>query len=322
MPVCVADVGEQVQHLRLDRDVERRHRLVQDQHPRLGGQRAGDRDALALAARQPPRQRPRLALVEADQLGELEHAAAALVAEPPRCSRSTSSIEPSHRLARVEARVRVLEDDLHLARRAGGARAPLRAGVRAVAAEARIVPAVGPLEPDDHAGHGRLARARLADDRERAARRRRGTTTSSTATSWPNTLRRPSTSTTASTAQTWRTASGAVDLLGADAAHDAGRRRPQRRARLAAAVLHVRAAGRERAARRAPRTPTAAGPGSPRSRSAVGVDARPGRRPAPRCRGASGSSCSARGGLRLHDLARVHDRRAVADGARRAPGRG
>ena len=46
----VLQVGEDVQHLRLDRDVERRYRLVEDQDLRLQHQRAGDRDALALAA--------------------------------------------------------------------------------------------------------------------------------------------------------------------------------------------------------------------------------------------------------------------------------
>ena len=47
-----ADVGEQLQHLRLHRDVERRDRLVGDQQLGLHRQRAGDADALALAARE------------------------------------------------------------------------------------------------------------------------------------------------------------------------------------------------------------------------------------------------------------------------------
>ena len=41
---------QQVQHLRLDRDVERGDRLVGHHQPRIGGERAGDADALALAA--------------------------------------------------------------------------------------------------------------------------------------------------------------------------------------------------------------------------------------------------------------------------------
>ena len=50
MPQPVAEVGEQVEDLRADRDVERRDRLVEDDQRRLDDQRAGDGDALALAA--------------------------------------------------------------------------------------------------------------------------------------------------------------------------------------------------------------------------------------------------------------------------------
>jgi hypothetical protein len=45
-----ADLVEQLQHLLLHRDVERRDRLVGDQQLGLQRQRAGDADALALAA--------------------------------------------------------------------------------------------------------------------------------------------------------------------------------------------------------------------------------------------------------------------------------
>jgi hypothetical protein len=46
----VLQVVEQVDHAGLDRDVERRDRLVEHQQLRAEGQRAGDADALALAA--------------------------------------------------------------------------------------------------------------------------------------------------------------------------------------------------------------------------------------------------------------------------------
>ena len=49
-PELLLQLDEQVQHLRLDRDVERRHRLVGDDELRLQDERAGDPDALALAA--------------------------------------------------------------------------------------------------------------------------------------------------------------------------------------------------------------------------------------------------------------------------------
>ena len=47
-PEFVAEILEQVEHLRLHRDVERRYRLVGDDQPRAGDDRAGDADPLAL----------------------------------------------------------------------------------------------------------------------------------------------------------------------------------------------------------------------------------------------------------------------------------
>ncbi len=43
-------VGQQRQHLRLHRDVQRRHRLIRHQEFRIHSQRPGDPDPLALAA--------------------------------------------------------------------------------------------------------------------------------------------------------------------------------------------------------------------------------------------------------------------------------
>src|SRR6266568_1223443 len=45
-------VGQEIEHLRLDRDVERAHGLVEHEELRLDGERARDADALALASRQ------------------------------------------------------------------------------------------------------------------------------------------------------------------------------------------------------------------------------------------------------------------------------
>jgi hypothetical protein len=44
------DVLQEVHHLGADRDVERRHRLVEHDQPRPRGERRRQRDALALAA--------------------------------------------------------------------------------------------------------------------------------------------------------------------------------------------------------------------------------------------------------------------------------
>ena len=59
---------EQVDDLRLDRDVERGDGLVADEHVRLHGERAGDRDALALAAGELVRKAVRDIGAEADGL--------------------------------------------------------------------------------------------------------------------------------------------------------------------------------------------------------------------------------------------------------------
>ena len=50
--VLLLEVLQQVDDLRLDRDIQRRHRLVQDQQLRIDSQRATDADTLPLAARQ------------------------------------------------------------------------------------------------------------------------------------------------------------------------------------------------------------------------------------------------------------------------------
>ena len=74
---ALADLVEQLEHLRLHRDVERRDRLVGDQHLRLHRERARDADALALAAGELVRVARRARRVEADQAHQLARALAA-----------------------------------------------------------------------------------------------------------------------------------------------------------------------------------------------------------------------------------------------------
>ena len=68
-------VLEQVQDLRLHRDVERRDGLVADDQLRIDGERAGDADALALAAGELVREAVVVLRVEADDLEQLLDAA-------------------------------------------------------------------------------------------------------------------------------------------------------------------------------------------------------------------------------------------------------
>ena len=64
-------VLEQVDHLRLDRHVERRHRLVADDQLRLDRERARDADALALAAGELVRIAAHVIGLQADGLQQL-----------------------------------------------------------------------------------------------------------------------------------------------------------------------------------------------------------------------------------------------------------
>ncbi len=73
----LADIGEELENLRLDADVERRDRLVRDQHLGLHRQRSGDADALALAARELVRKAVERVGREADDAHQLARPLAA-----------------------------------------------------------------------------------------------------------------------------------------------------------------------------------------------------------------------------------------------------
>ena len=112
-PELGAQVVEQVDDLGLDRDVERRDRLVADHQLRLERERAGDADPLALAAAHLVRialgEAPRQAAVleqPVDPPGE-----PGAVLEAVHVERLADDLAHLH--ARVQGRVRVLEDRLH-----------------------------------------------------------------------------------------------------------------------------------------------------------------------------------------------------------------
>ena len=112
----VLQVLEQVDDLGLHGDVERGDRLVADDDLRLEGERAGDPDALALAAGELVRIPVHVVGVEADALQQLLGAL-----QPPLPGRDVGVHRPAlghdvaDRHARVQRAVRVLEDDLDLA---------------------------------------------------------------------------------------------------------------------------------------------------------------------------------------------------------------
>ena len=133
---------QQVRHLRLGRGVERRHRLVGDDDARVGGEGAGDGDALALPARELERVAAGDRPAEAHLLEHLRHALVigrrvlADTVEPV----GDLSPDPA---ARVERRVRVLEDHLHPSQ-LGRARRRSRAAARRNRGTSRRRPTAAP----------------------------------------------------------------------------------------------------------------------------------------------------------------------------------
>ena len=91
-PSSLLEVVEQVDDLGLDGDVERRHRLVEQHQPRPHGERAGEADALALAARELVRVAVQVLRPEADLLEQLAHALLRLLARARRGGAAASAM--------------------------------------------------------------------------------------------------------------------------------------------------------------------------------------------------------------------------------------
>ena len=161
-PEASLQVLQQVDDLRLDRDIERRYRLVADDEPRLHRDRARDADALALPAGEFVRVAPRVLRRKADQTQEFRHPLAfPALGQTMQCKGFGEHVADGH--SRVERAVRVLENHLHLT--AQRAHLALREAEQ-----------VAPVEPDlprsrldqaqREASGGRLAAARFADQRQ------------------------------------------------------------------------------------------------------------------------------------------------------------
>jgi hypothetical protein len=108
------EVLEEIEHLRLDRDVESRDRLVGDQQTRRGGQRTRDADALALAARELVRVAKRLLAGQADLLEARRRGPRGPAREVRLGHQQRLRHDVPDRPPRVERRVGILIDHLHL----------------------------------------------------------------------------------------------------------------------------------------------------------------------------------------------------------------
>jgi hypothetical protein len=118
-PNLLADVREQVEDLRLERDVKRREGLVEDDDAWLRDERPSDRHPLPLSPREPSRARAQVALVESHQarhLGEpvrTPRARALGLVQSEQLEQAVPDVLPG-----IERREGILEHDLQLARAA------------------------------------------------------------------------------------------------------------------------------------------------------------------------------------------------------------
>jgi len=111
--VLALNVREQARNGRLDRDVERRNRLVGDDHLGIAGESARDADALLLPAGQLARQALREVARQLDDVEQLVDAILDLlrVALNPELAYDPADLR-ANRVARIERVERILEHHL------------------------------------------------------------------------------------------------------------------------------------------------------------------------------------------------------------------
>ena len=107
-------VGEQVDHLSLDRDVECRDGFVGDHELGAERQRAGDPDPLPLAARELVRKAVVVLRREPNLLEKLLHLPLSLAPVADAVDRERRADDRPDPLARVQRGVGILEDNLQL----------------------------------------------------------------------------------------------------------------------------------------------------------------------------------------------------------------
>src|SRR2546426_700246 len=159
--VLVLQVLQQIQDLRLDRDIEGRYRLVADEHVRLHGEAAGNRDPLSLAAGEFVRILEKRNLGEPHLLEQFVDPVAALVfARPDAVHLQGLHEKLADRETRIERSIGILEDDLdpalvrhHLF---------LRNGQQVLAVEQGLAGRF-PAQAQQRQRDRRLARTRFAD---------------------------------------------------------------------------------------------------------------------------------------------------------------
>ena len=164
----VLQVAQQVEDLRLDRDVDGRDRLVEHDELRVERERARDADALALAAGELARIGARVLRAQADELEQLRHARRAAACRESERSWTTSGNETiCSTVFRLFSDAYGSWKTICISRRS---RRSSRGGRREDVGRVEVDAARGRLvEPEQQPRERRLARAGLADEPDRLA---------------------------------------------------------------------------------------------------------------------------------------------------------
>ena len=165
-PELLLQLREQVDDLGLDRDIQRRDRLVGRDELRLDGQGPRDAGALPLAAAELVRVAPHRILRQADHLDQLVHAPGALRALGQAVHAQGLGQHGADGHPRIQGGVRILEDHLHPAPHASQRGAEHAHDLLAVELDAPLGHAD---QPDHRPREGRLAAARFAHQAHRLA---------------------------------------------------------------------------------------------------------------------------------------------------------
>ncbi len=162
------EIGEQVEDLRLDRDVKCGDRLVGDDQLRFQRESAGDADPLALPARELVRVAVVVLGVEADLLHQLLNPAApsGRILEQPM-DRERLGDDRADRPAGVEGGIRILEDHLDVAPGVFECLPPERSEIQPVELDRALARL---QKASDQPRCRALPTARLADEPERLPR--------------------------------------------------------------------------------------------------------------------------------------------------------
>ena len=165
-PELLLEVLQQGDHLRPDRHVERRHRLVEDEHLRVDRECLGDRDPLPLSPAELVGVEPTHLRAHADEVEHVVDPFGHLVGGHVGVDFQALGDDVANPHPGAQRRERVLEDGLDPSTVGEQLLAPETADLRAAEPDRTLG---GVFEAQEELGDRRLATARLANEAERLA---------------------------------------------------------------------------------------------------------------------------------------------------------